>query len=486
MAKKIKKTKSTTNTKKHSLLKKVVATTFLGIGITFGAIYAQAIEGQLPIIYHVYVNGEHIGAVDDKGVVQSYIDQKVHSAEKNYPDMPLTVGQDISFVQEMVFRPAYNNQEVLNALKSELSIKVDAVKMEVGGQLIGYLESKQVAEEALNKIKEKYVSKDVLNLVSDPMYNVKNSDLDPGQSKVLDVSFDEQVSLKEEKVDPTDILTVTQAVKLLEKGTLEDKIHKIEEGEVLGQVAANFNLSLDDVLKLNPDINENSILHIGDEVNVTDYEPYLKVKVTEEKLVQETIDYQIEVKNSDKIYKGDSKIEQQGQEGKKEVHYKLTKENGKVIKEEVLSSKTIKEPVKKIVIRGTKVVPSRGTGDFKWPTVGGVITSKQGWRWGNYHKGIDIAGVSNRSIMAADNGVVSFAEGGWNGGYGNKIMINHNNGYVTLYGHLAKILVHEGQVVHKGTVIGIMGSTGDSTGTHLHFEVHKNGSLVNPLNYVNR
>lgn len=477
--------------KKNSVLKRVVITACLGLGVTFGAIYTQAIEGQLPVIYHVYVNGQHIGAVNDKTVVQSYINQKVDSAEKNYPDVPLTVGQDISFVPETVFRPSYDNQKVLDVLKNELSIKVDAVKMEVDGQLIGYLESKEAAQQALNKIKEQYVSKDVMDLVSDPMYNVKSSDLNPGQSKVLDVSFAEKVSLTEEKVNPTDILTVTQAIKLLEKGTLADKIHEVQQGEVLGQVAEDFNLSLDDVLKLNPNIKEDSIIHIGDKINVTDYEPYLKVKVTEEKLAEETIDYDIDVKYSDTMYKGDAKVEQQGQEGKKEVEYKLTKENGKVVKKEVLSSKVIKEPVKKIVVKGTKVIPSRGTGDFTWPTSShSVITSYYGWRKldgraAHFHKGIDISGVTNRNIYAADNGVVEFA--GWSsGGYGNKIIINHRNGYKTLYGHLAHINVKPGQVVHKDTVIGIMGTTGDSTGIHLHFEIRKNGSTVNPLSYVNR
>ena len=75
---------------------------------------------------------------------------------------------------------------------------------------------------------------------------------------------------------------------------------------------------------------------------------------------------------------------------------------------------------------------------------------------------------------------------GTSGTYGNRIVINHNNGFTTLYGHLSSINVEVGQVVEKGSVIGIMGSTGNSTGTHLHFEVEKNGSLENPLSYVGR
>lgn len=120
-----------------------------------------------------------------------------------------------------------------------------------------------------------------------------------------------------------------------------------------------------------------------------------------------------------------------------------------------------------------------------WPAVGGYISSHLGERWGKMHKGIDIARPSNRNILAADNGVVESA-GYNNGGYGNKIVINHNNGMKTVYAHLSSIDVKVGQVVEKGSKIGVMGSTGNSTGIHLHFEVYKSGSLENPTEYVSK
>src|SRR5699024_8191581 len=105
--------------------------------------------------------------------------------------------------------------------------------------------------------------------------------------------------------------------------------------------------------------------------------------------------------------------------------------------------KVVKEPVKKIVRIGTKVIPSRGTGELIWPADGGYISSYVGTRWGRMHKGIDIARPNSRTIMAADNGVV--IEAGYSGGYGNKIVINHNNGMKTVYAHLSSIGVHVGQ-----------------------------------------
>ena len=119
------------------------------------------------------------------------------------------------------------------------------------------------------------------------------------------------------------------------------------------------------------------------------------------------------------------------------------------------------------------------TGNFVWPAAGGI---SQGYRF--YHKAIDISNKSGGAILAADSGTVVVA--GWvdNSGYGNRIMIDHGNGYVTLYGHLSVVQVSVGQRVNRGDIIGQMGSTGRSTGTHLHFEIRQGSVLNNPLSFL--
>lgn len=128
-----------------------------------------------------------------------------------------------------------------------------------------------------------------------------------------------------------------------------------------------------------------------------------------------------------------------------------------------------------------------GSGNMIWP-VKGRITSAFGWRYHpilrtkRYHNGEDIAVPSGTPVHAADGGIVAVS--GWRGGYGNYVAINHGNNISTGYGHNSRLLVHQGERVSKGQVIALSGSTGLSTGPHVHFEVRKNGTPVDPLPYL--
>ena len=132
-------------------------------------------------------------------------------------------------------------------------------------------------------------------------------------------------------------------------------------------------------------------------------------------------------------------------------------------------------------------VPRNSKGGFIWP-ISGSITSNFGWRVHpitgirRLHAGIDIGGDYGQIIHAAAGGIVSYA--GWISGYGNAVIIDHGGGISTLYGHSQKLLVREGQSVAQGDAIAEVGSTGNSTGPHCHFEVRRGGEPVNPLSYL--
>ena len=123
-----------------------------------------------------------------------------------------------------------------------------------------------------------------------------------------------------------------------------------------------------------------------------------------------------------------------------------------------------------------------------WPVLNGFISSLFGYRTdpfsgrGAFHEGIDFAGAEGSSVIAVGAGVISFA--GERNGYGSVVEVNHGNGYVTRYGHNSAVLVKAGDTVRKGQRLALMGSTGRSTGPHVHFEVLLNGSPVNPSQYI--
>jgi murein DD-endopeptidase MepM/ murein hydrolase activator NlpD len=342
-------------------------------------------------------------------------------------------------------------------------MKAKAVVIQFGSHSVA-LQNEKDANTVIEQLKTKYA----------PSRQAK-------ASQVLNVALSVEPVIEKANVDPEAVLSVQQALSYITKGTLKEQIHTVRQGEVLGTIAEQYGLTTEQLLSLNPGVTVDSLLQIGQKLHVTVYRPLIDVIVEKQTLQLETVPYEIEVILNDHMYKGDTKVKQEGANGQKQVLYRVTETNGKITKKAIIKETTIKAPVKKIVIKGTKVLSSRGTGRFAWPTSGGYVSSRMGYRWGVFHKGTDIAGASGSPIYAADNGTVVFA--GWDGDYGKKIVINHNNGFRTVYAHLSSIHVKVGQTVPKGAKIGTMGSTGHSTGPHLHIELYKNGQLVDFLKY---
>lgn len=159
----------------------------------------------------------------------------------------------------------------------------------------------------------------------------------------------------------------------------------------------------------------------------------------------------------------------------------------RMVAEEEENSRQIEAFIKGWESKGQKNTPA-GTGHLIWPVPQHRITSGYGYRRHpifrvvKFHSGIDLAAPYGQQISAADSGIVSEAK--YWGGYGNMIVIDHGRGISTVYAHLSRFYVQSGQKVNKGDTIGLVGSTGYSTGPHLHFEVRVGGSTANPLSYL--
>ncbi|WP_226679236.1 M23 family metallopeptidase [Mesobacillus jeotgali] len=465
-------------------IKKSIMAAVTVAALSFGAGNAAlAADSDLTTMYHVYVNNKFVGTVTDKAQVEQLVEDKLASVEKEYADLDVELGLDVSFIPEQVFSSAanVNTSEVLDILKDELTVQAEASVIVIDDNPVAYVKDQDAAKEVIRTLMLEYVTEEELAEVESRKEtpNLPLPEVKENETRILDAKLSKEVSQSEEKVDPKQVLSVEQAVQLLKKGTLEEQKYQVKEGDVLGSIANSHNLKLAELLSLNEGLTEDVVLKPGQELNITVLKPFVEVVVDRQVYAEEEVAYEREVIEDNSMFKGDTKTKQEGQVGLKGVTSSLTEQNGRVIKKEVIKESVIKEPVKEIIIKGTKVVPSRGDGTFVWPTNGGYVSSRQGYRWSRMHKGIDIARPSNYTIKAADNGKVIYA-GNKGDGYGNKIIIDHQNGYRTMYAHLASISVSVGQSVSRGSKIGIMGRTGNSTGIHLHFEVYLNGALVNP------
>lgn len=215
---------------------------------------------------------------------------------------------------------------------------------------------------------------------------------------------------------------------------------------------------------------------------VTQQKDELDIAIKVQEKVQEEIEPDTVVLKDDNLYKGEFE-EEKGEVGIKEVFREVVYSNGKIIDKKIISENTILEPVNRVVKKGTRNPYDYGIAFLSNPTRGGYMTSGYGKRWESFHKGIDISGNLGDDVLAAIDGEVTYAQFN-NGGYGNLIMIKHEDNMVTYYAHLNEIYVGVGDKINKGDVIGAIGNTGFSTGPHLHFELRVNGEAVDPTTYI--
>lgn len=428
-------------------------------------------------LYHVYVDGQEMGTVDHPDRVHELIQNQIEEQKKDHENLNIQVENQIDFQEEVSLKEKPKTMETLKALEEKIELKVAAQALIINGKPVGYTLERQEMDGVLDELKKKYGP---LPLANDKSSTVRAASA-PTDSDDHSISFKENIEIKIQDASPAQVLTTDDLQKLIEKGTLEPRVHIVKEGDCLGCIAAQYGITAQDIIRNNHGIQEDTLLQLGQEIMVTAAKPLLTVVSREQVQADIKLDYLIEVRSNEVMYRGDSKVIQQGKEGLKQITYELVKENGIQIEKKIIKDEMISEPVKKIIEKGTKVKPNRGDGNFSWPTKGGSITSGFGPRWGRMHEGLDIAGVSNRTIMAADNGKVVTA--GWNGNYGKCVIIDHGNGYKTLYGHLSSISVSVGDTIEKGEKLGVMGTTGESTGVHLHFEILKNGANKNPMTF---
>lgn len=354
-------------------------------------------------------------------------------------------------------------EKLYDILESNVNYSILAYAVNIGGKQIGVVNSENEAKSAIEEVKN---------------YFTQNYD----KKSIIEVNTVENVEIKQVKASNTEIKSKDELVNYIIKGTDEEQKYIVEEGDTYWTIAGYFNMTLDELISANPQSNPDKI-QIGDELNLVVPKPFLNVQVKRKVTQNEKTPYETEYNYVSYMFNDEQVVDRKGEYGVSEIESIITEQNGIQTAKEVVSEDVISSPVSELVTTGTQdPPPKKGTGYFINPLPGSYISSPFGSRSGGFHLGQDMAKSAGSDIEAADGGTVIYA--GWSGSYGYMVDIDHGGGFTTRYAHCSKIYVSLGEKVYQGKVIAAVGSTGVASGPHLHFEVRKYGSVVNPASYI--
>ncbi len=338
---------------------------------------------------------------------------------------------------------------------------VEACGVYIGNEFVGAVTDGESVEKELDSILEDYRSND----------DIIEADF-AVEPEIKEGLYRTETLVREE--DMTDFLSGEK--KIVGEYTVEGE-------ETAEKIAEDFGMSVDEVKKLNPDVAmEEKRIKDGEQVKVQETVSVLPVKYVREEQEEEIVQV------DSLCYDEGHQLVPGGITGKKLSTYEVTYVDGSEVSRKLKNTETTE------IQEGTdeegetalfsESVPDTAdlfSSNFIWPVNGGYVSDP--FMSDRNHKGMDIAAPSGTDIYASDGGTV--LEAGWNdGGYGNYVMIDHGNGYVTLYGHASEVFVSPGESVEQGQVIAAVGTTGDSTGNHCHFEVRYGGEYLDPADFV--
>lgn len=428
---------------RFALATAILAVTLVCVASTF---YSVGIK--------ITVDGEEVGYMYSRAEYEEAV-SFVEKRASEILERPYSVVSNVSFELGIVPREKIISKE---SLRSLFFSKIEDVSMlyalTVDGQVVGASRNRETLQAML----------DELLYTNDP--NVK-------------AQFAQDVSISQRYVDAEYLLSYDEIRKKLTSTVHEAKTYKIRSGDTIDAIAGKNGITRAQLLSLNPSLAQGKF-RAGAEVTVSKAVPFLSVEAVRHVEYIETIPFETKKVKTDSLYAGSTKVSVNGRVGTRKVVADVTYVDNKEVSRNIVSSTITQQPVTKVISVGTKARPKTvATGKFRRPINGGIISSDFGYRRSGFHKGIDFAAKIGTPVYAADGGTVTYA--GWRrGGWGYLVVINHGNGLESYYAHNSKVLVSVGQKVAKGEQISKMGSTGNSSGPHVHLEVHKNGRVISP------
>lgn len=454
-----------------------------------GGVFYTAFNYLLPIVSAAFLIGVvKLGSGLEYGLAVEFNGKEVGiiSAEADFEEAEREVQQRISYLD--------SDEAIDLSAKFSLKIVSDTDRYLSAGQLAD--EMLEASDQELTEAYGIYIDGNFIGAVKD-----KNKVDDALSDRLLNYHVEGKVKDVSyvNKIEYTQGIYLTQSVKsedetiaLLTSSTEKKAVYVVQTGDTPVTISQKHNMDLEKFEELNPSAKKQC--NPGQIVTVLETDSYLPIQYVREMETLSFIDYETSEVETAALNLGINAILTKGERGEKISNVEITYVDGIEHSRKVISSHINREPVMEIIGIGTYTAqpdspdtvwfgsPLTGSGEFGWPVDGGWISDT--FISDRNHKGLDIAAELGTNIYAAEEGLVVSA--GWNsGGYGNVVMIDHMNGYQTVYGHMSAVVAVEGQYVTKGELIGLIGSTGNSTGPHCHFEVRYEGVCKDPASYLN-
>ena len=389
-------------------------------------------------------------------------------------------------------------EELYNNIIKEKSPTVKGyqftIKKENSKSVIIYVTDPAIFLEAVDNMATIFIGEEAYKNYKN---NTQNEIVTTG-STIKNVYVQEDITYKpinisvEEKIY-TDSMELSKY--LLYGNTYEQKNISIKSGDSISRVALENQISIAEFLLSNPEYtSSDNLLYEGKQVVISKINPQINIVVEKYSVSDVETNYGTVEQYDSNLNQGREVITQEGEKGLERVSQNVKFVNGQIAYIEPIGKETIKPSVSRIITVGTKQIASIGsTASWLWPINSYSISSYFQYRFSpingkrELHTGLDIAAKYGTPIYAANNGTIESVSRA--GSYGYHIIINHGNGYWTLYAHMSRFAVgmKEGTVVARGDVIGYVGATGAATGPHLHYEIRKGcgkyGCYVDPLPY---
>ncbi len=423
-----------------------------------------------PVLAHLYspcvqvsVNGVDMGLIESQAMVETAVEKVETRASR-------ILGYDYSLDATVTydFRVALREEQATAAhvetyLFDQIGELMQTSVLTVNGRTLGATDDAEGLQSLLDSIMALYKNENTIS-----------------------ASFLESLSVSRQYTPTADIMELSDMTSILTANSMEQVDYTVQAGETFSGIAASLGMTMKELEKLNPEVNINR-LQIGQVLTVSQAVPFLSVRTIDNLTYEGDVEFEVEKVPDNSMYEGDSKILTPGVAGRAIYNADVTYLNGTEQERVINSMEVLTEPVTQVVAVGTKERPrTMATGSFQWP-LRGTLTSGYGTRYifGSYsfHGGIDIAAPYGTTIAAADGGKVIHASNDGTG-FGLYVVVDHENGLKSYYCHCSSLLVRVGDRVYKGQSIARVGSTGNSTGNHCHFQVKKNDVTVSPWNYL--